>query len=108
MGRAALLIASLFAASPAFAQTVAGSTARFLHSEPQLQLGPGNFSLPIVEYRAPDGTWKRSNGIIIGHDVSPNTSIGLGFFKMKPKFQDPTLPSVGKSKKVSLGLSMRF
>lgn len=73
-----------------------------------MQLGGNNFALPVIEYRAPDGTWKRSNGIIIGHDVSPNASVGLGFFKMKPKYQDPALPPVGKSRKVALGFSMRF
>lgn len=107
MVRCALLIVGLFAASPAFAQNVAPSF-RAPHVEPQLQLGRNNFAIPVIEYRAPDGTWKRSNGIIVGHDVSPNASVGLGFFKMKPKYQDPALPPVGKSRKIALGLSMRF
>jgi hypothetical protein len=79
--------------------------------EPQLQLGKNNFALPVIDYRAPGGTWKRSSGIVVGHDISPNAAVGLGFFKMKPKFQDPAnppLPSAGKSKKVSLGFSLRF
>ena len=107
MIRGALLIVGLVSASPAFAQNV-GASLRSPHVEPQLQLGPENFALPVIEYRAPDGTWKRSNGIIIGHDVAPNASVGLGFFKMKPKYQDPALPPVGKSKKVALGFSLRF
>ena len=107
MVRFALPVVALLAASPAIAQNVAPSL-RTPHVEPQLHLGRNNFALPVIEYRAPDGTWKRSNGIIVGHDVSPNASVGLGFFKMKPKYQDPSLPPVGKSRKVALGFSMRF
>lgn len=107
MVRRALLIVGVLVASPAFSQNLAPSL-RSPHVEPQLQLGPNNFALPVIEYRAPDGTWKRSNGIIVGHDVSPNASVGLGFFKMKPKYQDPALPPVGKSRKVALGFSLRF
>ncbi|MGI8706298.1 MAG: hypothetical protein ACR2JJ_11000 [Sphingomicrobium sp.] len=64
----------------------------------------------MIEYRAPDGTWKRGHGIIVGHDISPNASVGLGFFKIRPKHQDKTVPSPagGKSKKMSLGFSLRF
>lgn len=107
MSRGALLIVALTWAGPALAQ---GSSLipRSYSVEPELQLGQGNFALPVIEYRAPDGSWKRSNGIIIGHDLAPNASVGVGFFRMKPKFQDPTIPTAGKSKKVALGFSFRF
>ena len=107
--RGALLIVSLFAAFPAFAQTMARSALQSPHLEPQLHLGPTNFALPVVEYRAPDGTLKISQGIIIGRDVAPNTRVGLGLFKMKPKFdEDSGLPTGKKSRKVALGVSLRF
>ena len=109
--RGSLLIAMLLWAAPAVAQDPAFSAFKPQRSEPRLDVGRQNFSLPVVEYQAPDGRWKRSSGIIIGQDISPNATVGLGFFKMKPKYTDPAapnLPSGGKSKKVSVGLSMRF
>ena len=78
-------------------------------SEPTLRLGQGKFSLPVVDYRAPAGTFKRGHGIIVGHDITPNTSVGIGFFKLKPKQSEvPGLPVTGKSKKMAVGLSLRF
>lgn len=107
--RGALLIVSVLAASPALSQSATGSALRSLHVEPQLHLGPGNFALPVVEYRAPDGTLKISHGIIVGRDVAHNARIGLGLFKMKPKYdEDSGLPTGKKSRKVALGVSLRF
>ena len=78
-------------------------------AEPALRLGQGNFSLPVIDYRAPAGTLKRGHGIIVGHDINPNTSVGIGFFKLKPKQSEvPALPVTGKSKKMAVGLSLRF
>ena len=110
MVRGALLIVALAWASPGLAQQTAGPLLQVSPVEPQLDLSRSNFALPVIEYRAPDGTWKRSSGIIIGHDISPNATVGIGFFKMKPTYQDPTVPAPagGKSKKVSLGFSLRF
>lgn len=109
--RGAVLLVTLCWTSPAFSQDPLRPTLSSPLSEPQLALGKNNFALPVIDYRAPDGTWKRGSGIIIGHNIAPNAAVGLGFFKMKPKFQDPTappLPTAGKSKKVSLGFSLRF
>jgi hypothetical protein len=109
--RCALLLLGLSCGSGALAQTPFGFINRPSHSEPQLELGRNSFALPIIEYRAPDGTWKRGQGIIIGRDIWPNTTVGIGFFRMKPRYEDPTSSTVstsGKSKKVSLGFSMRF
>ena len=76
--------------------------------EPQLQLDR-NFALPSVDYRAPDGTWKHGNGIIIGRDISPSTTVGIGFFRMKAKSQEGmSAPPQRASHKVSLGFSLRF
>lgn len=78
-------------------------------SEPTLRVGQGNFSLPVIDYRAPAGTFKRGHGIIIGHDINPSTSVGIGFFKLKPKQSEvPALAVTGKSKKMAVGLSFRF
>ncbi len=101
-----LLAAAL--GSPALGQkTPAPSLAQ--RSEPDLQLGRGNFSLPVIDYRAADGTWKRGQGIIVGRDIARNATVGIGFFKMKPKSQEGTgAPLAGKSRKVAVGLSLRF
>lgn len=108
--RAALLIVAVMWGPPVLAQNSAAPVRPSFEVEPELRFSPGKFALPTVEYRAPDGTWKRSSGIIVGHDISPNAAVGIGFFRMKPKYQDSTVltPSGGKSKKVSLGLSLRF
>jgi hypothetical protein len=78
-------------------------------SEPRLDLAR-KFALPQADYRAPDGTWKHGDGIIVGRDISPGTTVGVGFFRTKPKSQEVTAPSplARKSHKVSLGFSMRF
>lgn len=108
--RDAVLLVALFGASPGVAQQAVPPSLSPPPTEPQLQLGQGNFALPVIDYRAPDGTWKRGHGIIIGHDIGPNATVGLGFFKMKPKYQDTTVPTPAgkKSKKMSLGFSLRF
>ena len=109
--RGAVLIVALIWPSTALAQNVPNFVPRSYQVEPELKLDGGKFALPIVDYRAPDGTWKRSSGIIIGHDISPNATIGLGFFRMTPKSQEAAGangPAPGKSKKVSLGFSLRF
>lgn len=78
--------------------------------EPQLKLDTNQFSMPIVDYKTPTGEWKRGKGIIIGREVAKNTTVGLGVFKMKPKTEDgaTNAPFAGKSKKVALGVSLRF
>ena len=79
--------------------------------EPDLHVDRSGFALPIVDYVAPDGTRKRSRGIIIGRDVAPNTVVGLGVFSTAPKSgerpEGPLAPPK-KSKKVALGISIRF
>ena len=110
--RSGVLLMALFWAPPGLAQQLSFGPSRELgSSEPKLELNGNNFALPVIDYRAPDGTWKRGQGIIIGRDISPNATVGIGFFRIKPKYEDsatPRLPTAGKSKKVSLGLSLRF
>jgi hypothetical protein len=110
MVRGAVLLMAFSWASPGLSQQDIGPSFSSPSSDLRLQLGYRNFGLPVIEYRAPDGTWKRGHGIIVGHDISPNASVGLGFFKMTPKNQDKIVlsPAGGKSKKMSLGFSLRF
>lgn len=99
-----LLLSLLVWASPAVAQQQVAAT---VTAEPRVQIH--KFSLPVVDYRAPDGTWKRGNGIIVGRDVAPNATVGVGFFRMKPKSPEATeTPFSGKSKKVAVGLTLKF
>lgn len=103
----ALLVLGL-AGAPALAPP-SGTVEPIVNSEPQLELSRGRFAIPTVDYRAPDGTWKHGNGIIVGRDISPSTTVGVGFFRMKPKSQEGTsTPLARKSHKVSLGVSVRF
>ena len=77
-------------------------------AEPRFDLSR-KFALPQADYRAPDGTWKHGHGIIVGRDISPSTTVGIGFFRTKPKSEVTTpSPLARKSHKVSLGLSLRF
>jgi hypothetical protein len=110
MARCAVLLMALLWAAPALAQDPAAPLKlQPAPSEPDLKLGRGSFALPIIDYQAPDGTFRRGQGIIVGRDVSPNATVGIGFFKTKPKYSDGvTAPVAGKSKKLAVGLSLRF
>lgn len=106
--RGLLLLMTVVWASPALAQPDSRPLLPTTFVEPPLDLGKSSFGLPVTDYRSPVGTLKRSHGLIIGHEIDPNTSIGLGFFKMKPKGDSPSVPFAEKSKKVALGISLRF
>ena len=105
----ALLALALAGTPPLTRETDGSLTIHGQTAEPTLDLD-GKFALPHADYRAPDGTWKHGEGIIVGRDISRSTTVGVGFFRMKPKSQDVTAPSplARKSHKVSLGFSMRF
>lgn len=99
-----LLLIALMWGSPAFAQQ---HYLRAPTSEPRLQVK--KFAMPLTDYQAPDGTWKRGHGIIVGRDVAPNATVGLGLFRIKPKTGDgPSTPFAGKSKKVAVGVTLSF
>ena len=87
-------------AQPATATTV----------EPQLQVRRTTFALPVVAYQTPAGTWKSGKGILVARDLAPNATLGIGFYRLKPKNLESgtTVPLAGKSKKVAVGLSLRF
>jgi hypothetical protein len=110
MARCAVLMVALLWAAPALAQESAASLKlQPAPREPELTLGRGSFALPVIDYRAPDGTLRHGRGIIVGRDLSPNATVGIGFFKTKPKYSDGSMtPVPGKSKKLAVGLSLRF
>lgn len=105
----ALLALALAGAPQLTAEKDASVALHSQSAEPGLDLDR-KFALPQADYRAPDGTWKHGDGIIVGRDISPSATVGIGFFRMKPKSQEVTSPSplARKAHKVSLGLSMRF
>lgn len=99
-----LVLTMLVWSSPISAQQLAGPAAT---AEPRLALQ--QFEMPVIDYRAPDGSWKRGSGIIVGRDVAPNTTVGLGFFRMRPKsVEGSEAPFAGRSKKVAVGVRLRF
>jgi hypothetical protein len=105
----ALLAFAFAGAPPLTPDSGLGMTIESRTAEPKLDLARQKFALPSVDYRAPDGTWKHGNGIIVGRDISPRATVGIGFFRMKPKSQEGmNSPPTRKSHKVSLGLSLRF
>lgn len=102
--RSGLVVAALLWGSHANGQPM---LARHGGAEPGFQVR--TFSLPVIDYRAPDGTLKRGSGIIIGRDMAPNATVGLGYFRMKPKAgENPSAPFAGKSRKVAIGVSLDF
>ena len=110
MARCAVLMMALLWTAPALAQDPAAALKlQPAPREPELKLGRGSFALPLIDYRAPDGSLRHGQGIIVGRDVSPNATVGIGFFKTKPKYSDGFMtPAPGKSKKLAVGLSLRF
>lgn len=111
MVRSGLMLLALTWVSPALAQQSQAVVALVpsYQSEPKLVLGESNFALPVVNYQAPDGTLKVSQGIVVGQDVAPNAKVGLGLFRMKPKYdEDSGLPTGARSRKLAVGLSLRF
>ena len=105
----ALLALALAGAPPLAPETDPALALDSRSAEPKLDLARRKFAMPSVDYRAPDGTWKHGNGIIVGRDISRSTTVGVGFFRMKPKSQEGmSAPPSRKSHKVSLGFSMRF
>lgn len=108
MVRGAVLLVALFSAAAAHARDPALNL-QPSPAEPELKLGHGNFTLPVIDYQAPDGSLRRGKGIIIGREVAPNATVGVGFFKIKPRYPDSSAaPFAGKSQKVAVGFSLRF
>ena len=107
-----LLVALAYPASAAGQGAFNQPAVPLTTSRPELQVGRNSFAMPVIEYRASDGVIRQSRGIIIGRDVAPNANVGLGFYKMSPKFDYPpssvTDPLPRKSKKVAVGVTLKF
>jgi hypothetical protein len=70
-------------------------------------------ALRMIEKVEPSGSKTRHSGILIGEDVGPNMTLGLGLFSIKPRKSglapDPQLDSSARpSKKASVRLTIRF
>jgi hypothetical protein len=109
MVRGAVLLVALSWGSAALAQDIPAPSLWSRSVRPQLDLGRSSFSLPVIDYQAPDGSRKQSRGIIIGRDIAPNATVGVGLFRMRLKSQEGAqVPPAGKSRKVALGVTIRF
>ena len=112
--RPTALLALIAWAAPISAQTAAPEILSLSSKpaiEPDLNLLGSGFALPIIDYTAPDGTLKRSHGIIVGRNITPSTVVGLGLFSSGPKMNEPQdgpLAPAKKSKKVAVGLTFKF
>ncbi len=70
-------------------------------------------SLPIAEYAKANGARVRQRGIIIGTDIAPNITFGLGFGDLKPRKSalspEPQRDAGSrKSRNAALRLNVRF
>ena len=70
-------------------------------------------SLPIAEYAKANGAKVRQRGIIIGTDIAPNMTFGLGFGDLKPRKSalspEPQRDARSrKSRNAALRLTVRF
>ena len=78
---------------------------------PHLSVERKGFSLPVVDYSAPDGSLRRKSGIIAGFEVTPRALLGVGMYQMGVKKRatngDATLPAK-RSRRMAVGLSLQF
>lgn len=83
-----------------------------IESEPRIS-GPG-VTLPVITYTAPDGSLKLKRGIVVGREVAPNATIGLGLFETLPKkpsrpqSDNPMERTQKRSRKAAVGLTFSF
>jgi hypothetical protein len=100
--------AAIFSALPAQAQDL-NAFAQRLASNPSVVVGKNSFALPVTDYQSPDGSWKRSHGVIVNRRIAPNADLSLGLFKTGSKRSEmPSLDMPSKSRKLSLRLSYSF
>jgi hypothetical protein len=82
-----------------------------LASEPPvLPLHDTGFTLPVVNYIAPDGTERRKSGIIAGFQVAPGTLVGVGLFESakKRRSSGDGLTLEKRSKRAAVGVTLQF
>ena len=121
MTRASVLaFATMFASTaPVFAQPTGQSPIQSLPSlsrfagEPAARIDRRGISLPVVEYRGPDGILRVERGIIAGKKVAPGTVLGLGLYETAPKSRGhigdvPPNVAPKRSRRAAVGLSWKF
>lgn len=79
---------------------------------PMRMTDPG-LALRVSEALQPDGTRKKSQGVIAGMEVADDTVIGFGIFEMTPKKQNMAGPSrfdgpTRRSRKAAIGMTFKF
>ena len=84
-----------------------------LSAEPRAAREDPVIALRVIERTEPSGSKTRQRGILLGEDIGPNVSVGLGLFSIKPRKSslapDPQIePSARASKKASVRLTVRF
>lgn len=108
---AALIAGAPFAAQPPSAASFDLSTASAIPDPPfRAERGVG---LPVIDHSAPDGSRRRSSGIIAGLDVAPGTTIGIGLFNARRARSslapDPQLDRAARGRrKAAIGINLRF
>lgn len=78
----------------------------------QMTPRPG-ISMPVIDYRTPEGFVLPRRGIVAGVDVSKSLTFGLGLFesvgkKTRPETDHPLDVRPKTSRKAAVGLSLRF
>ena len=101
----------LVAAPAAAAQPLFPSGSQPGPESPRLSVERKGFSLPVVDYSAPDGSLRRKSGIIAGIEVAPKALLGVGMYQMGSKKRatngDPAMPAK-RSRRMAVGLSLQF
>lgn len=68
-------------------------------------------TMPVTDYVSADGRLQLRRGVVVGVDISPQTSFGLGIFEGAPKRRlgapDPAKPE-RRSKRAAVGFSLKF
>ena len=82
-------------------------------TEPSSRIDQSNFALPPTDQNYAGGPPAHQRGIMVGADVGPGTTIGLGLMSTKPRRSafspDPALDGRARgSRKAAVRLIMKF
>lgn len=80
--------------------------------KPMRMADPG-LAFRVTDALQPDGTRKKSRGVIVGREVAEDVVVGLGVFEMTPKKQNQAGPSrfdgpTRRSRKAAVGMTFKF
>lgn len=90
-----------------------GLVAALIAGAPFAAQPPSAASFDLSTASAPDGSRRRSSGIIAGLDVAPGTTIGIGLFNARRARSslapDPQLDRAARGRrKAAIGINLRF